>query len=81
MNRSPIATNPCARCDGSNTHRLVGLSSAARGDYFHCKDCGHVWTLPQGQLNARPHSITFRPVRVDRPAKVIPVLVKQKSKA
>ncbi len=54
----PSTTQLCSECHAARGRWLPASSAAAMVDYFRCGYCGHVWTMPKGQLDTAPVAVT-----------------------
>ncbi len=50
---------PCPECHTPAPRLLEALSNDAHVNYYRCQQCGHVWTLPKGEIDAVPTAITY----------------------
>jgi len=48
----------CPHCKDTAGYQLEASSKVAVVDYFRCKHCGHVWTLPKPGQDGRGHDVT-----------------------
>jgi uncharacterized Zn finger protein len=53
-----MLTQPCLACQSLAVRWLETVSEEAQVNYYRCERCGHVWTLPKGQIDADPTPIT-----------------------
>ncbi len=51
---------PCPECRTLTARLLDNISNDAHVNYYRCQACGHVWTLPKGEMDAVPTAITHR---------------------
>jgi uncharacterized Zn finger protein len=50
----------CPHCKDAAGYQLETSSKVALVDYFRCKQCGHVWTLPKPGQDGQSHDITVQ---------------------
>ena len=49
---------PCPECRTLAARLLEAVSNDAHVNYYRCEKCGHVFTLPKGEVGAVPTAIT-----------------------
>ncbi len=55
-----MSIQPCPQCRMPAPRLLETVSNDAQVNYYRCQVCGHVWTLPKGEMDAVPTAITHR---------------------